>query len=240
MTIMRIRNALFGLTVAFIVSMNAAAAQTPETEIIDRVDHLVYATADLERGIAEVENLLGVRATIGGRHPGRGTHNALLALGPRVYLEIIAPDPEQPEPSEPRTFGIDQLAGSGLVAWAANGTDLEEVHRNAVRNRIPVGAVAEGSRNRPDGVTLTWRFTDPGVGGTDGVIPFFIDWGQSPHPATTSPAGARLIGFRVEHPDATAIRQQLRHLGLDVRVDPGPRPALIAIIDGPSGRVELR
>jgi hypothetical protein len=31
--------------------------------LLSRVDHLVYATRDLDRGVEEIEKLLGVRAT---------------------------------------------------------------------------------------------------------------------------------------------------------------------------------
>jgi len=64
-------------------------------DLVQRVDHLVYATPDLERGIAEIKRLVGVRATPGGKHPGRGTRNAFIALGPNSFLEIVAPDPDQ-------------------------------------------------------------------------------------------------------------------------------------------------
>ena len=59
------------------------------------------------------------RATPGGQHPGLGTRNALIALGPSMYLEIVGPDPEQPKPLEPRWFCINDLAAPRLVAWAA-------------------------------------------------------------------------------------------------------------------------
>ncbi len=35
------------------------------SELLSRVDHLVYACAELERGIAEIEQVLGVRARLG-------------------------------------------------------------------------------------------------------------------------------------------------------------------------------
>ena len=54
------------------------------------IDHLVYAAPGLAAAVADVEERLGVRARAGGRHIGLGTHNALLALGPRTYLAAAA------------------------------------------------------------------------------------------------------------------------------------------------------
>jgi probable HAF family extracellular repeat protein len=92
-------------------------------EIAPLVDHLVYATPDLDRGVDEIEKLLGVRATFGGKHPGRGTKNALIALGPNSFLEIVAPDPDQPAPKDPRPF-FKGLTESRLVRWFINSRDI--------------------------------------------------------------------------------------------------------------------
>jgi hypothetical protein len=204
------------------------------------IDHLVYATPDLERGIREVEDLVGIRAEPGGQHPGRGTRNALIALESDTYLEIIGPDPTQPEPPSPRWFGIDTLAGSKLVTWAAKSNDVDRVHTDAMAHGIPLGDVKSGSRRRSDGVLLSWRYTDPGVDMSDGVVPFFIDWGQTPHPSQVAPRGAALVGLRAEHPDDLRMREAFRVLGVDIPVAHGAQSTLIAIIDGPRGRVVMR
>jgi len=221
-------------------STGAGMTQKGSAELLVRVDHLVYATPDLNRGVEEIEKLLGVRATPGGQHPGRGTRNALIALGPATYLEIIAPDPDQPPPKTPRPFGIDGLKESRLVTWAAKGVDLERLRDEAARKGARLGEVMSGSRRRPDGTLLSWRYTDPQTVLADGLVPFFIDWGQSPHPAHTAARGAWLIALRAEHPEPQRVQRLLRELGLDLLVQPGAAPALVAIIDGPRGRVELR
>ena len=219
----------------------AGAAQTTGAAgLLARVDHLVYATRDLNVGIEKLDTLLGVRATPGGQHPGRGTRNALISLGSSSYIEIIGPDPEQPKPDLPRTFGIDTLSQPRLVAWAANATDLTRLASTTRAEGIALGEVTAGSRRRPDGVLLTWQYTNPLVVVADGIVPFFIDWGTSPHPAQSAARGASLVGLRAEHPDPDRVQKALRQLGLELHVTKGQTPALIATISSPRGRVELR
>ncbi len=127
-----------------------------------------------------------------------------------------------------------------LAAWAAKGQDLERIAADAARNGVKLGAVGSGSRKRPDGVLLSWRFTSPATLLADGIVPFFIDWGKTPHPAQTAAAGATLVALRAEHPDARGVGEMLRKLGVPLPVTSGPAPALIATVDCPKGRVELR
>ena len=212
----------------------------PPPTLLARIDHLVYASRDLDQGIADIERLLGVRASPGGRHPAWGTQNALVALGPRCYLEIIARDPDQSPGAGVRPFGLDSLGSPRLAGWAANATGLERLCAAAARYGISLGNVLTGSRQRTDGTILHWALTDLYCVVADGVVPFFIDWEKSPHPASAAAAGAALVSLRAEHPDADLVRDMLGHLALEMTVTAGPRPALVAEIDCPNGRVSLR
>ncbi|HKE55274.1 MAG TPA: VOC family protein [Pyrinomonadaceae bacterium] len=236
-----IRIAAFLLALLLLpIAMNIDGEAINRTELLTQVDHLVYATPDLNRGIGEIEQLTGVRASPGGQHPGGGTRNALVALGPTSYLEIIGPDPDQPAPKTPRSFGIDGLKHSRLATWAAKGNDLDRLKAQAELKGVSLTPVSPGSRKRPDGVMLSWRTTRPVDAVGDGIVPFFIDWGQSPHPSQTAAPGLTLIDLRAEHPDATRVQQVLSTLGLDLQVKQGANPGLVAIIKGPKGTVELR
>jgi glyoxalase-like protein len=109
------------MVVGALICLSSCQSMSPPEQPLAlpaKIDHIVYATPDLDQGIREIEDKLGVKATLGGQHPGRGTRNALISLGPSTYLEIFAPDPGQPAPKQPRAFGLDNLKNSkarGLV-----------------------------------------------------------------------------------------------------------------------------
>ena len=116
------------------------AAYAPPTEMID---HLVYGAADLGAAVNDLERRFGVGAAAGGKHLGIGTHNALLALGPRTYLEVIAPDPDQPVPANARPFGLDELTAPRLVGWALGCDDIDAT---IAGSRLPATTPATPSR----------------------------------------------------------------------------------------------
>ena len=215
------------------------AAPAP-TGVLAQVDHLVYATPDLQLGIDTAEKLFGVRATPGGQHPGQGTRNALIALGPASYLEIIGPDPDQPRPAGGRRFGIDDLKAPHLLTWVSKGMSLEQFAAEAKSHGVDLGAVIPGSRQRPDGVVLKWTYTDPRVVLADRLVPYFIDWGSSPHPSATAAKGVTLVSLRAEHPDAERVQKMLRQMRLELVVTLGPKPSLIATFNSPKGQVVLK
>jgi len=229
-----------GALLAFAMTTASGAQPRDSGALLRTIDHLVYATPDLAAGVNEIEALLGIHATPGGQHPGEGTRNALVALGPTSYLEIIGPDPDQGKPAGPRKFEIDDLKESRLVTWAAKGTNLTQIVTEARRRGVPVGDVIPGSRRTPTGVLLSWHITNQRAFVANGLVPFFIDWGDTPHPAKSAAAGATLISIRAEHPDPENVQRVLAALGLELPVVKGAKPSLIATIAGTRGRVDLR
>lgn len=202
------------------------------------IDHLIYAAPDLTAAVADLEDRFGVRAQAGGRHTGLGTRNALLALGPRTYLEIIAPDPEQPAPPVPRPFGLDDLAPGALVSWALTCDDIDQAVTEAQRQGFDPGPVADGQRVEPAGTRLRWRATVSAV--ADDLVPFLICWGDTEHPARSAPPGLSLQSVRIEHPDPASLTPALLALGAGIDVTSAPEPALVATISGPAGTKILR
>jgi hypothetical protein len=186
-----------------------------------QLDHLVYVTPDVAATSDEMESRLGIRPVAGGRHTAWGTHNTLVALGEGIYLEIIGPDPEATPPSGPRPFGLDGLKTPRLAAGIEQGGPMPR------------------ARERPDGTVLRWTMTDSLAPREGGVIPFFIDWGESPHPSLGAPDGGRLVRFEARHPEPARVRTLLAALALDLHVESGAAPGLIAIVEAPAGTVEL-
>lgn len=205
-----------------------------------RVDHLIYTVPDLDDGIREIEDLLGVRPAVGGRHPDYGTRNALLSLGESIYLEIMAPDPELPRPRGGRLFGLDALERPRLATWVLRDEAIEDTTEWAASRGLDLGPVQAGSRERPDGTVLSWKLTDPYADRLDGAVPFLIAWGDTPHPALGAPRGGELVDLRLEHPEPEMVNSAWSVLGVEAKVEKGHQAQWIATLRTDAGTVVLR
>lgn len=58
--------------------------------MLQTLDHVIVAVADLDSAALSYELLLGVRPSWRGRHPGQGTENVLFRLA-NTYIELLAP-----------------------------------------------------------------------------------------------------------------------------------------------------
>jgi len=209
------------------------------------LDHIVYACRDVAEGTRLIDELTGAPAVVGGAHLGRGTRNALLTFDEKTYFEIIGIDPDQPDPGQPRAFGLDELAEPKLVAYAIHPTGdetLSDLAAIVLDAGFDPGQSVAMSRKKPDGELLEWELTTGGdsAHAMDGALPFAIDWLGKPSPATTLPSMGGLVQLRVQHLDER-VGTVIDALGLagTVSFDVGD-PKLTATIATPKGTVELR
>ncbi len=205
------------------------------------IDHLVFVSPDLDAGIERVATLTGVTAVPGGSHPGRGTHNALAAFDDETYLEIIAIDPAQADHDGPRPFGLAEDVPMHLATFAIHPTGTETIDAVAKLLRDAghdPGPVVPMRRTRPDGVELHWHLTMPVAATRNGVIPFVIDWGETPNPAASLPRLGALHTLRASHLHGE-VRELLESLDPRITGEVGPT-GLAADIETESGVVTLR
>lgn len=204
------------------------------------LDHLLYATPDVDATVAELEERFGVPFGSGGHHPGWGTRNRILPLGDRLYLEVIGPDEAQVARGVRPLMDADRLEAPGLRWWAVRPFLMPLTCGEFETAGFVPGEVVEGRRTLEDGSELSWQITDPRVRLLDGLIPLVIDWGMSRvHPGDDPAAAVVLTDFRLEHPDHERLGPVFRTLDLPT-IHPGPVPALAATFETPNGTVVLR
>ena len=214
------------------------------------LDHIVIACADLNDGVEWVEQRLGARPLAGGKHVAMGTHNALLKLGERAYLEVIATDPDGVTPARPRWFSLDEpemqtslAAGPRLITWAVRCESLASACA-----RVPdLGEILSMSRSE-----FRWHIAVPETGSLawGGVLPTAIQWlpaddGTVHHPCDVlEDSGCELVRLQLSHPAAVlgtnGIMGMFRALKIMGPVDLAPGPKMLAAtIRTPRGEVVL-
>jgi hypothetical protein len=188
------------------------------TALRAHIDHIVVAVQGLDDGIAAFARLTGVTAVRGGKHPARGTENALVALGRGRYLELIAP--RAGAPSTPDLEQMRSHANLTVIAWAVAVNDLNAARQAVTATSVTIGPSMPGSRVTPSGQLLEWStasFTMPPIA----TAPFLIQWKRrTPHPSATSPAGCTVSIMEVHDPDATDLSRALDALrvsGVSIR-----------------------
>ena len=150
----------------------------PSISAASAIDHVLLGCSDLEHGVAFVEQHTGVRPSLGGVHPGRGTRNALAALGERVYLEVIAPDPAQAHVAPWLTSTLPRIGAMTepkVVGWAARPADIDALVDSLRAAGIAVNGPHAASRMRADGRVLRWKMATL-ADDLGGLLPFLMQW----------------------------------------------------------------
>lgn len=211
-----------------------------------KLDHIVIGAADLEQGVAYVEEHLGIKVPFGGSHPVMATLNCVTRLSDTTFLEILAIDPEARQPLQPRWFGLDdpairrKLAHSpALLTWVVNCDDITTALSNA---EIGFGEPQPLSRG-----DLRWYFGVPDDGRliAGGILPYIISWQTETHPAASMKhLGCKLENINISTPFYDWTMRQLEAIGAlsQVRVNNSPAatvPCLEVEFTTPQGKQVL-
>jgi hypothetical protein len=212
-------------------------------EIPSSLDHVILGCNELDRGIAFVQERVGIRAVVGGTHPDRGTANAVVSLGNRHYLEIMAPDPKA---SDVKPWAAQQLSAlkglttPRLITWAVHHTDIDGLANKFRGSGIAILGPWPGSRTKPDGTVVSWKSFSL-ADDHHGLLPFFIEWSaNSVHPSSEAPAGCRIEQFGAADQDPNELSKTFQRIDVSgVSIESGERQELRLEIVGPKGRLDV-
>lgn len=210
--------------------------------MINRIDHVAFGADTLEQGLAAIQHKLGVTVPSGSKHDAMSTHNCVMQLGNESFFELIAIDPDAPEPGRARWFSFDDPQTRARLAvrpqplcWVVNTTDLDAV---MAASPVDLGEVVDFRRG-----DRTWRLTVPKDGHLPegGLLPAFIEWSPGPHPSTgQQDLGVRLSGISLTTPEPERLGDMFATLRIDhlATISEG-EPGLKFSVETPIGNVTL-
>jgi len=86
---------------------------------------------------------------------------------------------------------------------------------------------------------IRWRSVFVNGHGAGALVPFFVEWPVGEHPSREGPEGLSLVAFRIEAPEAEALKVVLDALDVAVTVRHGPEERLVAELETPKGPLTL-
>ena len=185
-----------------------------------RIDHFTLGASALSTGLDDFESQTGLRLPAGGFHPVMSTHNAIMSTGERQFMELIAIDPDAPQPERVRWFSLDDphtkerlRARPRALCWVVETDDLDNLVANSPIDLGEIITLTRGDKR--------WRLTVPRNGSLPegGLVPAFIQWeddiASGKHPGETQPdLGARLTEITLTHPNDQWLTEIFDALGI--------------------------
>lgn len=200
--------------------------------MLSGIDHVILACADPPGAAAELEALLGLAATGGGRHNAHGTYNRLFWLGDS-YVELMGVFDADLAARSWWGAHISRVLEKTPAAYAGLALASDDLAADIARLRgqgAPISDPIPGERRRADGDVVRWHIArlpepNPDIGLTfliehDTMAAEWRDEDRAARAAQVHPLGTAGRLVRVELPvkdfRATTLRL-LRELGLQFR-----------------------
>ena len=207
-----------------------------------KIDHFAIGTSSLAAGVAALEPVLGVTVPDGSKHTLMSTHNCVMQSGNETFFELIAIDPDAPDPGRARWFTLDFPETQDKIAerpralcWVVSTDRLDELVASSPVRLGEIVTFVRGERS--------WRLTVPEDGHLPegGLLPGFIEWSPGPHPSSAQQnLGVTLTHVRLSSPDPDGLKAKLAALGVDHLAEVRQGEAgLSFVLDTPNGEVIL-
>ena len=142
------------------------------------LDHIVFGSFTLDEGTKFVENILQAKLSEIGYHKDIGTHNRVIRISEKVYLEVIAIDPKTSKLNNRKWFNLDnsKLQSKLKKSPQVIGYVIENYNMNITKYYDPF---FETSRD-----IYKWQFAMPTFNNNilnseiveAGMIPSLISW----------------------------------------------------------------
>ena len=142
------------------------------------LDHIVFGSFTLDEGTKFIENILQAKLSEIGYHKDIGTHNRVIRISEKVYLEVIAIDPKKSKLNNRKWFNLDnsKLQSKLKKTPQVIGYVIENDNMNITKYYDPF---FESSRD-----IYKWQFAMPTFNNNilnseiveAGMIPSLISW----------------------------------------------------------------
>jgi hypothetical protein len=193
------------------------------------LDHIAVLGTDLAGAMAYCQTKLALEMAAGGKHARFGTHNRLIGLQDRIYLEAVAIYHDAPAPKAARWFGLDHFSGvPRLDKWICRVPDI----KSALKALPEAGRPVHVTRGE-----LSWTMAVPADGQLpwNGLFPALIEWHVKDLPGDMLPKADRCLEqLVVSHPDASGLATRLAPFLEEprIRFETAPTAALSATLSG--------
>ncbi len=203
-------------------------------------DHFLYGVSNLEEAVATIEAETGLKATPGGRHENIGTRNAFIGLADDMYIELLAPDPEQSRDASVASI-LYALPENGLIGWCARSDNLDALATAYVEsNTSDIIGPTNWRRHLPDGGAIDWQLLHVSPSPIGALQPFFINWGETPHPTENLHPQGACTTFSLTSPHTTQLKSHLEAAQLDIEQSAGPENSIVLKVDTGRSIVTLK
>jgi len=172
----------------------------------DKLDQIVLGTSDFDKAVDDFEKMTGVRPVMVVSLNGLGTKSARVAFDECCFLELIGPDPKQThrplgdkladiEPGKlvPLHYGVRNKSASAMKdeEFKELGFECDEVTMVAHDQGMP------------------WKWDLIFLQGHDdgGLVPFYVNWGDSHHAAGRLPIVGHSAKVSVKAPAGHSVHK---------------------------------